>query len=171
MIGWRSAGLAAGFVIAACERSPQTLGPSATEDGTLTINSQTGETRARVEAAQGPGTLYSGSDGNADLSSALPFGFTIYPGARVQRTTSTRSDKASHTLVTMRSADGPDAIVPYYRAQALKAGFSTEMDLATSTTRALDGTGPDGAVFSVNAIAQAGGTLVTLRLSSRPKAE
>lgn len=140
--------LATASLLAACgsERS----GEFTTEDGEsgeYTIDTESGETTARIETEDGVATLRSGADVPVDL----PNGFTIYPGAKIITNTVVDSAQGSGNMVLMETDASPDNVIAHYRKQAEAAGIEIQMELTVNDGKMIGGEAPGGGVFSLNA--------------------
>lgn len=145
------------LLLGACEDRAAEPSPSATPH--FVRDPITGETRARiatgeVEAAR----LRSG----ASVPVALPTGFTVYPGARVVRTTVVERGVASRTLVEFETPDPIAKVLLFHRRQAQAAGAVLTLDLEGTDAASIGGQTASGGSFALTARRDAAGTSVQL---------
>ncbi|MEM6586423.1 MAG: hypothetical protein AAF692_11775, partial [Pseudomonadota bacterium] len=83
------------------------------ETGEYTVDTSTGEATATITTEDGTTTLRSGANVPVDL----PAGFTAYPGAEIVSNTVVQQGRGSGNLLTMTSADSPEKVASFYKAQ------------------------------------------------------
>ncbi len=128
-------------------------------DGEYAIDSETGETSARIETPDGTATMRSG----ANVPVELPEGFSLYPGATVVSNTQVKQgDNAQVVLLSFESEDSPEAIAAHYKSEAEAAGVDIQVDATINGGRMLAGEGTDGSVFSINTTREDGKTSAQL---------
>ncbi|MBX7495352.1 hypothetical protein K3172_05730 [Qipengyuania sp. 6B39] len=137
----------------------------ATPRGSYEIDRETGETIARHEDEDGAVTTMRSGPG---VPPVLPDRFTLYPGARVTNTTRVERDGLILLTVDLESGEDPAAIVAYYRAEALEAGFAIEVDLEGSEGVTLTGRSAGGDTLSLVAANGQAGTRAQLTLALAP---
>lgn len=151
------------FALAAC--GSDTSGTFQGEDGETgeyTIDRATGETTATITTQEGTATMRSGSDVPVDL----PAGFTVYPGAEIVSNTVVKQSGGSGTLITMSSADSPETVAAFYKAQAREAGIEIQMEMATNGAQIIGGQSPAGLTFSIMASPDGDGTTAQLTVGN-----
>ena len=110
------------FVLAAltaCSSEPTTT--VTTADGQKAEITQTNPGEATVKTEDGTTATFSTG---AAASKALPLGVAVYPGAKVTANISgSRADGKGGAMVTMTTADKPDKVTAYYKAEAEERGM------------------------------------------------
>lgn len=116
---------------------------------------ESGTTRARIAPSGEPAvTLQSG----ARVPVRLPPGFTLYPGARVITNTVIERDGHTRVLLTFATPDRLEAVMLFYRGQAVAAGVDLTLDLNGDSRASLGGHTPQGLAFVLAARRDGAGT-------------
>lgn len=127
------------LALAGCGEKEKASGTVVGPDGekaTYKVTEKDGESKLTVKSDKGTAEISTGTDGTA-----LPDGFTLYPGATV--TSSMRMKAAgegkSSTVLSFETADTPDKVVAFYRSDAQKAGYKIEGEVKTGEMEMLSG--------------------------------
>ena len=134
--------------LAACgsEKSGTITGDDG-ESVEYSIDDSEGETTATLRSKDGEATVNIGKD----VKVALPDGFSIYPGAKIEMNTSFAAEGGAGGLINMTSTDSPAEMAEFYRKQAEKAGVKVEMDAKMGDRVMLSGSREGGVSFTFNA--------------------
>jgi hypothetical protein len=130
------------------------------EEGSYTVDHESGETDISIQTEEGELSIKSG----ANLGVDLPDGFTLYPGVEVVSNTTATQGDGQGAMVVMTSEDEPEELVEHYRKQAVAAGVTIETELKTAQGIMIGGEG-DGTTFTFNAGTQDGKTSAQLFVS------
>lgn len=158
MRGWLTVSIAA-LALSACGSEKE--GTLATEDGDVsyTIDDADGGKNISLSGPEGEATVETGEDIKPDL----PAGVMLYPGASVESVSNVGLENgASGALVSMKSTDSPDKVAAWYKAEAVKAGFTPDAQLQTGKLHVFSAKAPDGRQFSVTATERDGGSSIQL---------
>lgn len=108
--------------LASCGSEPTTT--ITTSDGQKAEITQTGQSEATVKTDDGTTATFSTG---AAAAKSLPLGVPVYPGANVTANISgSRADGKGGAMVTMTTADVPDKVTAFYKAEAAKRGMKTK---------------------------------------------
>ena len=133
------------------------------ETGEYTVDTSTGEATATITTEDGTTTLRSGANVPVDL----PAGFTAYPGAEIVSNTVVQQGRGSGNLLTMTSADSPEKVAAFYKAQAESAGVTIQMEMATNGAQIIGGESDEGLTFSIMASPTDAGTSAQLTVGEQ----
>lgn len=106
------------------------------EKATYKVTEKDGESKLTIKSDKGSAEISTGTD-----ATALPDGFTLYPGATVtssMRMNSSEEGKSS-TVLSFETADTTDKVVAYYRSVAAKAGYKIDGEIKTGEMEMLNG--------------------------------
>lgn len=92
----------------------------------------------------------------------LPDGFSIYPGAAIESTTTMSGADGEGQLIIMTSSASPEDVLAHFREQAETAGYEIDMEMSTGKAHVIAGKRVDGEMFTVNASAAEGDTTAML---------
>ena len=101
-----------------------------------------------------------------DVPLLLPPGFSLYPEAEV--TNNTRVERADGVLLSLdfTSADAPEQLIEYYRAEGEAARYAIETRLDAGPTRIISGQAPNGDTLALLAVREGATTKAHLSISS-----
>lgn len=137
--------------LAACGEKEKASGTVVGADGekaTYKVTEKDGESKLTIKSDKGSAEISTGKDGTA-----LPAGFTLYPGATVTSSMRMSSEEKgqSGTVLSFESADMPDKIVAFYRATAEKAGYKIGSEMKTGEMEMLSGKNAKDESFTLTA--------------------
>lgn len=128
-------------------------------DVAYTIEDEDGATSVNLAGPEGEATVETGED----LAPDLPGGVSLYPGASVDSVSNVGLENGTAgALVSMKSADSPEAITAWYKAEATKQGFAPDAQLQTGKLSVFSAKASDGRQFSVTATERDGGSSIQL---------
>ncbi len=119
-------------------------------------------------SSPGSGVVLTGNDGEqvqigGDVSASLPAGISTYPGAQVASSTVIDTGDGRGVIMAMLTADTPQKVIDFYRAQAVAAGVRIVNQASTDTSHTINGEGAEGMAMTVSAVAAPDGkTIVQL---------
>lgn len=149
MIGRSVAVMAFLLALAACGEKETASGTVVGADGekaNYKVTEKDGESKLTIKSDKGNAEITTGTDGTA-----LPDGFTLYPGATVtssMRMTNSEKGKAG-TVMSFETTDMPDKVVAYYRSVAEKAGYKIDGEVKTGEMEMLNGKTPANSSFTL----------------------
>jgi hypothetical protein len=124
-------GLAA---IAACGSEQSTKVPVAeSEPSEYRIDETSGEASMTITTARGKATMRTGSK----VPVRLPRGISLYPGSAILSSTVVTHPDGVSTMAIFEVEERSAEIVAHFRGEALRAGFTVEIDTALNETSIL----------------------------------
>ena len=149
MIGKRVTMVSAALALAACgSEQSETLEMSDGSEATYTVDAEAGDASLSISGDDGAQITIDGGD---DVATDLPDGFALYPGARAVSSTLMQQSDGSGVLLVMETADSPEKLVAFYRAQAEDVGIVIDTEMNSAGQSMIAGESPDGRIFSFNA--------------------
>lgn len=124
------------------------------EDGEFSANVTDGDTRLSINA---------GGDNAVDL----PYGFTIYPGAKVLGNISIDQADGEAAILTMTTTESAKNVANHYKREANAAGITIKEEMNRDEMSILSGESAEGVGFNLSASPTGDGlTSVSLMIGS-----
>ncbi|ARS29155.1 hypothetical protein [Sphingomonas sp. KC8] len=162
MAGRTATALALLLALAACGEKETASGTITGEDGkkaTYQVTEKDGQSTLTVKTEDGNAQIVSGAG-----EAALPPGLALYPGATITNSTRITGEtpEKGGSILAFDTQDAPAKVVAFYKAAALKAGYTIEGEVKMGEMEMLTAKNSGKAGFTLTANQDAGKTSASL---------
>lgn len=162
MIGRTATAFALILTLAACGDRETSSGTITGEDGkksSYKVSEKDGQSTLTVKTEEGSAQITSGAG-----EAALPPGLALYPGATITNSTRITGEtpQKGGSIFAFDTPDAPTQVIAFYKAAALKAGYTIEGEVKMGEMEMLTAKNPGKAGFTLTASAEQGKTSASL---------